>query len=286
MKILTFDIEDWFHILDNPETKYPVQWEKFESRINIGIEIIFKLLEEFDLKATFFCLGWIGEKYPEIIKRISEAGHEIGSHTFNHRLLYELEPDEFREDLRRSIYSLEDLSGKKIKSFRAPGFSITKSNLWVIEILIQEGIEIDCSIFPAKRSHGGLQSFEFHSPVWIDYEGNKIKEFPINVKSIMNKNFIYSGGGYFRLLPKTLLKKLFDSNEYVMTYFHPRDFDSDQPIVPGLNLLRRFKSYYGLKSTEEKLRSILKDQNLTDLSTADLNYNWNKADTVYIKSNV
>ncbi|WP_200980042.1 polysaccharide deacetylase family protein [Echinicola sp. 20G] len=280
MNILTFDIEDWFHILDNPETATPDKWEKFENRLHKNMDLIFSILEEFDQKATFFCLGWVAEKYPEVIRQIAAHGHEIGSHTTNHKLIFQHDPDSFVEDLVYSIKKLEDVSGQRVRSFRAPGFSIMQSNAWAFEKMLLNGIEIDCSVFPANRSHGGFPEFGEAAPSWIEIEGMRIKEFPINLHSILGKKIVFSGGGYLRLFPYSLLKSWTSSSNYTMTYFHPRDFDASQPIVPGLSKLRQFKSYYGLNSTEKKLRSLLTDFEFIDLETADKRIDWSAAKVI------
>ena len=135
MKFITFDIEDWFHILDHPETANPSSWDKFESRIDHGVGLILDLMDKHDLKGTFFCLGWIAEKYPHIIKRIDAAGHHIGTHSYYHQLAYEQTEDEYRKDLSDSIKILSDLTGKTIDAYRAPGFSIKESNLWAFDVM-------------------------------------------------------------------------------------------------------------------------------------------------------
>ena len=150
MQILTFDIEDWFHLLNNPHTKSVDNWKEFESRIDLNMDKIFKLLDETNTKATFLVLGWIAEKYPHIVKKINSLGYEIGSHTHTHQLVFEQTPTEFENDVKKSINTLEDITGRKVKIFRAPSFSITNNNLWALESLVKLGIEIDCSIFPGK----------------------------------------------------------------------------------------------------------------------------------------
>jgi polysaccharide deacetylase family protein (PEP-CTERM system associated) len=275
MKILTFDIEDWFHILDNPKTKGIAEWKKFSSRLEPNLDLILNLIEKNKTRATFFCVGWIANEYPDQIRRISDAGYEIGSHTHLHQLVYEQSPQQFDEDIKRSIQTLEDITGKKVTSFRAPGFSITSNTLWAFEILLKYGIEIDCSIFPSSRAHGGFNSFGSNEPVWIEHKGMKLKEFPINTISIFGKQFIFSGGGYFRLLPYQIIESMTKKSDYVMTYFHPRDFDVDQPMVPGIDFIRKFKSYYGLKNTEQKLNNWLSKFDFIDLAKADQIINWN-----------
>jgi len=229
MRILTFDIEDWFHILDHAKTASPTTWDKFEPRIRQNMEKIFRLIDDTNSKATFFCMGWVAEKYPDVIRDIDQAGFEIGSHSNFHQLAYQQTPEEFRNDLKTSICNIEDLISKKVRAYRAPGFSITENNKWAFDVLIEEGIEIDC---------------------------------------------VFSGGGYFRALPYQFLRRAFGSNDYIMTYFHPRDFDPDQPIIPGLSLKRRFTSYYGLKNCLSKLKSILEEFDFIDLEEANQMVEW------------
>lgn len=268
MKFITFDIEDWFHILDHPETANPSSWDKFESRIDHGVGLILDLMEKHDLKGTFFCLGWIAEKHPHIIKRIDDAGHHIGTHSYYHQLAYQQTENEYRKDLSDSIKILSDLTGKTIDAYRAPGFSIKESNLWAFDVMAEEGIKYDSSVFPANRAHGGLPQFTTDQPCKvITKKGYEIIELPMNTASLLGQKFVFSGGGYFRLLPEWYLKKLFKCQNYVMTYFHPRDFDAGQPIIPGLSRYRKFKSYVGLKKTGFKLNSVLQEKDYYNLNS-------------------
>ena len=280
MKILTFDIEEWFHILDNKETKSISEWSKFDSRIDIGMNLIFDILEKTEKPATFFVVGWMAEKYPDIIKEISNRGFEIGSHTHLHQLAYKQDRQTFYSDVEKSIKTLEDCIGKKVTSFRAPGFSITENNKWAFEVIHELGITKDSSVFPAGRAHGGLPSYNTAIPSVINYNGIKLKEFPINTHNILGKSFIFSGGGYFRLLPYKTIKNWTLKSKYIMTYFHPRDFDSQQPLVPGLSLPRRFKSYVGIKKCKSKLENWLNDFDFMDLHQADLSINWDQVPEV------
>lgn len=280
MNILTFDIEEWFHILDNDSTKSEKNWINYESRIHKNMEKIFDILESTNTKASFFVLGWIAEKYPEIIRSILDKGFEIGSHSTMHQLVYQQDKNHFKTDVDRSIKTLEDISGKKVKMFRAPGFSIKENNKWAFEVLYELGIEIDSSIFPAKRSHGGLPSYGASEPSILQYNGVQLKEFPINTKTILGKKIIYSGGGYFRLAPYSILNKWSKKDDYIMSYFHPRDFDSSQPIIESLSFTRKFKSYVGLKNSETKLKKWLTDFDFTDIESANKKINWDKAKIV------
>ena len=282
MNILTFDIEEWFHILDNNSTKTEADWAKYPSRIHENMERIFQLLEETNQQATFFCLGWVARKHPDIIRSIANRGYEIATHSDLHQLAYEQNRKEFKNDLTTSINALEDITGKKIRAYRAPGFSIKQENKWVFEVLIENGIEVDCSIFPAKRSHGGFEQFGVAEPCWIDIDGHRLKEFPINTVNGLGKSLIFSGGGYFRLIPYPILQQLTKRSNYVMTYFHPRDFDANQPMIEELSRLRKFKSYYGLSGCLDKLKELMTDFPFIDLATAEKLVNWNKAKIVKI----
>lgn len=276
MRILTFDIEEWFHILDNDSTKTFKEWSNYETRIHSNMDKIFNLLDKSNQKATFFVVGWIAEKYPEVVKKINACGYEIGSHTYMHQLMYEQNRKEVKKDLRKSISVLESITGKKVTSFRAPGFSITEKNKWVFEILAENGITHDSSIFPAGRAHGGFPSYSIAEPSLIKINGHTIKEFPINTATILGKKWIYSGGGYFRLTPYNLIKYWSESSEYIMTYFHPRDFDPEQPRLRGLSVLRQFKSYVGLNKCMSKLIRWMGQFEFIDLNEADKKINWKK----------
>lgn len=274
MNILTFDVEEWFHLLDNDSTRSEEQWKKYEVRIHENIDRIFRILEDTDTKATFFVIGWIAKTYPEIVKRIAEK-YEVGSHTMNHQLVWQQTPEEFQKDVESSIKLLQDITGKPVKCFRAPGFSIRESESWAFEILHDLGIEIDCSVFPAHHAHGGFPSYGTPGPAIIEINSKQIKEFPISYRSIQGRHLIYQGGGYFRLFPYWLIKKWAKEDcDYLLSYIHPRDLDAGQPMVPGLPLSRKFKSYVGLKGAEGKLRQFLSDFKFTDISTADSQINW------------
>lgn len=280
MKILTFDIEEWFHILDNDSTKTVEEWSNYETRIHSNVDKIFNLLAKSNLKATFFVVGWIAEKYPEVLNKIDKLGYEIGSHTNMHQLMYEQKRNEVQQDLKRSIDIIQSITGKKVTAFRAPGFSITEKNKWAFEVLAENGITHDSSVFPAGRAHGGFPSFSKAEPSIIKINGYELKEFPINTVPILGKKWIYSGGGYFRVTPYPFIKKWSNSSDYIMTYFHPRDFDKDQPMIEGLSRIRRFKSYYGLGNCMNKLERWTSEFSFVDLRNANQMIDWSKAPLV------
>ena len=274
MNILTFDIEEWFHILDHSSTKTEKEWSNYEYRLEANMNRIFELLDRKQQKATFFVLGWIAREFPHIIKQIDSMGFEIGSHSNRHQLVYEQTKEEFDTDLKASIYSIESLINKKVKLYRAPGFSITDANQWAFEILISNGIEIDCSIFPAKRAHGGFEEYGYAQPSIIQIQDKTIKEFPINLIDFNFTKIIFSGGGYFRFIPYSIIKQMMRKSSYIMTYFHPRDFDINQPIINDLTLTRKFKSYYGLGSAFNKLENLIDDFEFMDIREADKLIDW------------
>lgn len=280
MNILTFDIEEWFHILDHPSTRGEEQWVRFPERIEANCDRILEILSSYDHKATFYCVGWIVQKYPQVINKIIDSGYEVGTHTMMHQLVYEQTKNEFKQDMIRCVGDLEDLSGKKVKHFRAPGFSITERNKWAIEVIAELGIETDSSIFPTQRAHGGFPSFGQAKPSIILYNGIAIKEFPINIKTIMNREIIFTGGGYFRLFPYSMIKKWCKESDYIMSYLHPRDFDKGQPIIADLPISRKIKSYIGISSAQSKLEKWLSDFEFTDVSTADKLVDWSKANVI------
>jgi peptidoglycan-N-acetylglucosamine deacetylase len=282
MNILTFDIEEWFHLLEIDSTKYPENWEKFPSRIHENLARILDLLDEKKLHATFFCLGWIAQKHPSEIKEIVKRGHEVGAHSNHHRLVYELGAARFSEDTKKAIGIIENLTGKKVISYRAPRFSLTEQCKWAFEILAENGIERDSSIFPASRSKGGFPEFGNSGPAIIQVNGFKIKEFPISIHSITGLNLVFSGGGYFRIMPYPFIRRWTRQSDYVMTYFHPRDFDPEQPVMRDIPVYRRFQSYVGLKSSFPKLKKWLNDFDFIDLDTADKSVNWKTVKTIII----
>lgn len=280
MNILTFDVEEWFHLLDFDATRGVEQWEQYEVRIYENVERILSLLEETHTKATFFVIGWVAKTYPDIVQRIAQK-YEIGSHTMTHQLVWQQSPQAFRKDVEASVKLLEDITGQKVTSFRTPGFSIRESEKYAFETLHELGITTDCSVFPAPHAHGGMPSYTEQVPSLIKYNGIQIEEFPVTFKDIAGKHLIYSGGGYFRLFPYPLIKKWSKEQEkYLMSYIHPRDLDGGQPVLEGLPLSRRFKSYVGVKKAENKLRQYLTDFEFTDIRTARKQIDWNTVPVV------
>lgn len=286
MNILTIDVEEWFHLLDFNATKDEADWGRYEVRIYENIERLLRVLADANVKATFFVVGWIAKTYPDLVRRIADK-YQIGCHTMNHQLVWQQSPSAFRTAVDNGVKMLEDISGKKVECFRAPGFSIRESEGWAYEILSEYGFKYDCSVFPAVHAHGGLPSYPNATPGILEYKGIQIKEFPVSFKTVAGKRIVFSGGGYFRLCPYSLIRKWSkESSDYLMAYIHPRDLDAGQPMLPGLPLDRRFKSYVGLHGAEKKLRRWLADFQFMDVEMADSMVDWTKAPIVRLKESM
>lgn len=280
MNILTFDIEEWFHLLDCDDTRGEDQWKNYEVRIHENTDRILDILERHHTKATFFIIGWIAKTYPEVVKKIAQK-HQIGCHTMNHQLVWQQSQQQFQDDVEQGVKMLEDITGQKVECFRAPGFSIRESEAWSFEILYNLGIKWDCSVFPAKHAHGGMPSFSSATPSLIKYNGIDIKEFPVSFKTVMGKHIIFQGGGYFRLCPYWLLRRWSkQAGGYMLSYLHPRDMDPGQPRLQSLPMSRKFKSYVGLKGAQKKLERWLDEFDFVDIATADILVDWNSVPVV------
>ena len=280
MNVLTFDIEEWFHLLDFDATRTEEEWKNYEVRIYENADRILHILEESNTKATFFIIGWVAKTYPDIVKKIA-AKYQIGSHTMSHQLVWQQTPDAFRQDVDSSIKLLQDITGQPVECFRAPGFSIRESEAWAFDILSDLGIKYDCSVFPAHHAHGGMPSYGKAVPSILKHGDVEMKEFPVCTKEIDGRHIIFSGGGYFRLFPYPLIKKWSkECDEYLLSYIHPRDLDGGQPMLKGLPLARKFKSYVGTKGAANKLRKYLNDFEFTDIHTAAAQIDWTKVPVV------
>jgi len=275
LNILTFDIEDWYNCdFITPE----FNWDNYEVRIYDGVNKILNELETRNIKATFFCLGWIAEKHPDVIRHIHAHGHHIGCHSYQHELSFRFDRASFKKDTEKAKKLIEEVIESPINAFRAPGFSITNNNTWAFEVLSELGFEYDCSIFPAVHDYGGFANYGVVEPAILDLpNGKQLKEFPMSVQSVLGKKLVYSGGGFFRFFPYNLIKNWASHSSYVMTYFHPRDFDPDQPVIKTLPVIRKFKSYVGLSKAFPKFQRLLNDFNFISVEEANNLVDWNSA---------
>ena len=257
---MSFDVEDWFHLVGIKSVANPDQWASYPTLVEANTDWFLETLQRYQVRATFFIVGWVAQRYPGMVKRIADAGHEIGSHSYWHRGVYELDPFTFREDLRRSIDVLEAISGKRVLGFRAPSFSIKPGYEWAFDVMHDCGIVYDASLFPASRGQGGyLCPREIHEFNQVP-SGRPMPEIPMSVMDFMGKRLPFSGGGYVRILPWWLINKGFQQLEArrrpAVVYLHPRDFAPDCPRVP-MPPHRKFKCYVGLGSTRQKLLNML-----------------------------
>ncbi|MEN6433034.1 MAG: polysaccharide deacetylase family protein [Smithella sp.] len=252
---LSVDVEEWFHILDDPAVPSLPNWAGLESRLPHNIECILSILDEHKVTATMFWLGWAAEKYPALVRRCADGGHEIASHGYAHVLAYEVGRYKFREDLRHGKKIIEDIIGKEVFGFRAAGFGTTTDTPWIFEEIREAGYLYDSSVFPAKRGHGGIADFRME-PHKINTAKGVLLEIPQSVVEVYGRRISFFGGGYLRIAPIFLIKwginKFQKSGLPLVVYVHPREVDPEHPRLP-LKLHRRFKSYVNLKSTIPKL---------------------------------
>lgn len=263
--VFSVDVEDWFHILDLPATPAMEEWSSLPSRVEIGFARLLDMLSERQARATCFFLGWVAAKYPHLVRDAASRGHEIASHGYGHQLVCRLGREGFREDAKRAKVILEDISGRAVKGYRAAGFSLTAETPWFFDELVAAGYSYDSSVFPARRSHGGLRTAE-PGPHWIACERGTILEFPITVASVLGWRVCFFGGGYLRLFPYGLIKvmasRVLREGRPVIFYVHPREIDPSHQRLP-MSAGRRFKSYVNLETTERKVAAILRDFEVT-----------------------
>lgn len=273
MNILTFDIEDWFHVLEHPYNNKLSSWKEISSNLEKNVHCILEMLEEYDQHATFFCLGWIADHYPHLIKAIALAGHEIGSHTYSHQLLKKSLKAGFKQDVERSVKSLEDITGQKTKSFRSPAFQIDKNYVQAYEKLGELGISYDSSIqIPARNVRNPQKTY----PVIIKVNGYALHEFPIPTHFFLDKAIYRAGSGYFRLFPYAYTRKFLIKNRYNLVYFHPRDFETELQFKFKFNYLRSFKHKVGRKQMLSNFAKLLSEFRFTGIEKAAKEVNWEK----------
>ena len=255
MNFLTFDIEEWFHILDDPAVPDISEWAGLESRLPQNMEHILSILDKHNVKATMFWLGWAAEKYPALLRRCANSGHEIASHGFSHVLPYKVGRKIFREDIIRGKKIIEDITGRDVVGFRAAGFGTTVTTPWIFECIRDAGYLYDSSVFPAVRGHGGMADFKIE-PHEINTAKGVLLEIPQSVVEVLGRRISFFGGGYLRIAPRFLIKwginRLQKAGRPPVIYVHPREVDPSHPRLP-LKLHRRFKSYTNLRSTIPKL---------------------------------
>lgn len=257
--IFSVDVEDWFHILDVPSTPKISRWDSLPSRVEKNFLKLLDIFDEFSVSVTCFFLGWVGAKFPGLVKEANKRGHEIASHGFSHELTYRMSATAFMDDADKAKKLLEDISGETVIGYRASGFSYTKDSPWFFDRLIETGHKYDSSVFPAWHGHGGIEVSNY-SPHLIQRNGGTIIEFPISISKVFGLPVCFFGGGYLRFFPFQIIKKMAKNVQKkkrpVIFYLHPRDIDPLQPRMQ-MNAIRKFKSYCNLSTTENKVKLIL-----------------------------
>jgi polysaccharide deacetylase family protein (PEP-CTERM system associated) len=280
--VMSVDVEDWFCVYNLSRVIPYSDWHKYESRVERNTLQLLNLFQKHGVEATFFVLGWVADRFPDLVKEIAGAGHEIASHGYSHRLLSLMTPQEFRVDLGRSLEVLNALTDQDVQGFRAPSFSLTRKTWWAVEILKESGIRYDSSVFPvAFHPQYGIADADLRPHQLA--EG--LTELPMGVAEVFGRRVPCSGGGYFRLYPYTITRRLMrrcnEEGRPVIFYLHPWEIDPEQPRVPGMSWSQRYRHYNNLDQTEHRLERLLRDFSFTsarkliseqypDLSDADL----------------
>ena len=259
---MTIDVEDYFHVSVFDGIVPRSSWDAMESRVVANTERLLDLFDEFQVRSTFFVLAWVGERQPELVQTIARRGHEVASHGYAHRLVYDQTCDAFRDDVRRAKAILEDACGRPVIGYRAPSYSITPRSLWALDVLIEEGYQYDSSIFPIRHDRYGIP-VSAREPYRIERNGGSLIEIPASAARIGPLNLPVAGGGYFRILPYWWTRwGIARVNEMErrpgVFYLHPWEIDPAQPRLAA-GWLGRFRHYRHLDRTEERLRQLVAD---------------------------
>ena len=258
---LTVDVEDYFHVAALASSIPRESWTSRESRVVGNTHRLLSLFEQFNVRGTFFVLGWVAEQHPELIRDIAADGHEIACHGFSHRLVYEQSPEEFYEETLRSKDLLEDITGSRVLGYRAASYSVVRDSLWALNILVELGFTYDSSIFPVHHDRYGIPDAERTPHRLSTPDGKLIVEWPLATASLLGLRLPVAGGGYFRLLPYWLSRWGLASinrreGRPFIFYLHPWEIDPEQPRVAA-SWLSRFRHYTNLGKCEERLRRLL-----------------------------
>src|SRR5689334_7896446 len=257
---LTIDVEDYFQVSALAPYIAREDWDLKECRVEHNVDRILRLLDEHSAKATFFTLGWIAERYPQVVRRIVDGGHELASHGYGHERASKQSEATFLADIRRAKRTLEDIGGVEVQGYRAPSFSIGADNLWAFDCIQRSGYRYSSSIYPIRHDHYGMPD----APRFAHRRGDGLLEVPVTTTRLFDRKWPAGGGGYFRLMPyvmsRWLLQRVNQSDgQPAVFYFHPWEIDAGQPRVRGVNLKTRFRHYVNLDRTERRLKRLLTD---------------------------
>jgi polysaccharide deacetylase family protein (PEP-CTERM system associated) len=272
VNVVSVDVEDYFHAESFSDVVDRDRWSTYASRVEVNTRRLLESLARIDVHGTFFILGWVAERFPHIVREIAAAGHELACHSYWHRLIYKLEPSEFREDTRRAKDIIEQTAGQQIYGYRAPTYSVTDRSLWALEILSELGFTYDSSIFPIHHDRYGIpgaprEPFRFQTP------SGPLIEFPITTFRVAGHNMPVGGGGYLRLLPalytRVGLRSVAKEGLPVVVYIHPWEIDPEQPRLPG-RFTSRLRHYTNLGVTMRKFEDVLQAGKYTSFRESGL----------------
>lgn len=270
---MTIDVEDYYHVAAFGNVINPADWAQWPSRVEHNTQRLLALFDEAGIQASFFVLGWVAERYPELIKTIAAQGHEIASHGYSHQLIYSQTQNTFRDETAKSKQILEDVIGMPVTGYRAASYSITQQSLWALDILGELDFTWDSSIFPVHHDRYGIAGSPRQPYVINTSGGQQITEFPLTTASVFGQSIPAAGGGYFRQYPYALSRWLFNrasANSTVpqIFYLHPWEIDPEQPRIPGASAFSRFRHYTNLHRCEARLKQLLADFNFTTVSNS------------------
>jgi polysaccharide deacetylase family protein (PEP-CTERM system associated) len=260
LNAMSVDVEDYFQVSAFDKVVARDRWDRFESRVEANTDRLLDLFASHGVSATFFILGWVAERHPALVRRIAAAGHEVASHGFGHQLVYELDVERFRDDVRRAKRQLEDTAGQRVAGYRAPSYSITKQSLWALDVLVEEGYAYDASVFPIHHDRYGIPDAPRH-PYVLERDAGRLVEAPPSTVRVGRVNLPVAGGGYFRILPFAwtrwgIARVNRHERQPVIFYLHPWEVDPGQPRLSA-DTVGRFRHYRNLHKTEPRLRRLL-----------------------------
>ncbi|MDA8165877.1 MAG: DUF3473 domain-containing protein [Desulfobacteraceae bacterium] len=258
---LTIDVEDYYQVSAFEKVCGPGRWDGYPSRVVANTERILEALDRYGVKATFFVLGWTASRFPHLVRKIDGKGHEIGCHSYYHRLVYTLSPEEFRRDTAQAKETLEQITGKEVRGYRAPSYSIVRGCGWAFDILEELGFRFDSSIFPIRHDRYGVPDaprFRYEVP------GRRLVEYPLSTVLLWDRRIPVAGGGYFRLFPYWFVRRSLAAinrreREPFVFYLHPWETDPGQPRIRGAGPLSKFRHYVNLAKTAPRFEQLLND---------------------------
>jgi polysaccharide deacetylase family protein (PEP-CTERM system associated) len=270
--IMTVDVEDYFMVEAFSDSVSPETWSDWPSRVVDNTKRILDLFDTYNVKGTFFFVGWVAEKFPELVRNVHARKHELACHSYWHRTVYSLTPDEFRHDTRAAMRAIEDAAGVKVEGYRAPSWSITKDSLWALDILADEGFTYDSSIYPIRHDLYGVPGAH-RFPYELRCKGGiRLREYPPATIRLLGQNLPGAGGGYLRIFPLAYTDFVFrefekEHGERVVVYFHPWELDPGQPRIRG-KMKSRFRHYTNLAKMEGRVRHLLETHSFVPICVA------------------